>query len=119
MAAILGFLIGVAIVSQNMYSTTMENLEEFATLRAMGGSAAFIIRVVLTQAFVCGVAGVIAGLAATYPLVDLARAAIAWIVTPWWLPALMVPPSLFMCAIAAILSVRAATSVEPAKVFRA
>ena len=119
MAAILGFFIGVAIVSQNMYATTMENLEEFATLRAIGASAWFIVKVVLTQALVCGVVGCTLGLIATAPLVNLARTTIAWITTPWWLPAFMIPPSLGMCVLAAIISVRAATSVEPAKVFRA
>jgi len=34
-AAFLGFFIGLAVVSQAVYATTMEHLEEFATLKAL------------------------------------------------------------------------------------
>ncbi len=118
-AAILGFLVGLVVVSQTIYASTMENLEEFATLKALGASRFFVMRVVLAQALLCGVAGFALGTAAVFPLVRETRAAIAWIFTPWWLPVAAVPPTLAMCCLAAVLSVRAALSVEPAKVFRA
>ncbi len=118
-AAILGFLIGLVIVSQNIYATTMENLEEFATLKALGASRWFIIRIVLMQALACGMAGSLLGVAATFPLVEAARNTIAWIYTPWWLPLVTIPPGLLMCGLASIISVCAALLVEPARVFRA
>ena len=118
-AAMLGFLIGLMVVSQTIYATTLENLEEFATLKALGATRWFIIRVVLTQSLVCGVVGCALGLAAALPLIDKARGMIAWIYTPWWLPPAMFAPTLAMCCLAAIVSVRAALAVEPAKVFRA
>jgi putative ABC transport system permease protein len=118
-AAILGFLIGLMVVSQTIYATTLENLEEFATLKALGATRWFVIRVVLTQSLVCGVVGCALGLAAALPLVDKARGMIAWIYTPWWLPPAMFIPTLAMCCLAAIVSIRAALAVEPAKVFRA
>ena len=64
-------------------------------------------------------AGCIVGVAATFPLVRQAQSFIAWIYTPWWLPLLLTPPSLLMCCAAAIMSVRAALNVDPARVFRA
>ena len=118
-AALLGFLIGMVVVSQTIYATTMENIEEFATLKAMGASKWFIIRVVLSQALVCGAVGCILGLLAAMPVIDHVRGFIAWIYTPAWLPVLMVVPSLMMCCLAAIASIRAALAVEPARVFRA
>jgi ABC-type lipoprotein release transport system permease subunit len=44
---------------------------------------------------------------------------IPWIYTPWWLPFGVFVPALLMCGLASIVSVKAAISVEPAKVFRA
>jgi putative ABC transport system permease protein len=118
-AALLGFLIGTVIASQQIYATTMENIEEFATLKALGASRWFVVRVLLAQALICGVGGSVPGVALAVPLVRLTQRFIAWIYTPWWLPVLMVPPSLIMCCAAAILSVRAALNVDPARVFRA
>src|SRR5262249_12520393 len=118
-AAVLGFLVGLVIVSQNIYATTMENIEEFATLKAIGASRTFIQQVVLSQALACGVAGSILGLVATYPLIDAVSGSIPWIFTPWWLPGGMIALGLLMCAAASLISVRRAVSVEPARVFRA
>jgi putative ABC transport system permease protein len=119
LAAMLGFCIGLAVVSQAIYATTMENLEEFATLKALGASTGFIVAVIVTQALICGGVGYIFGLAVTFPMIHAAQAAIPWVTMPWWLPGVVLVPTLAMCALASLISVRAALSVEPAKVFRA
>jgi putative ABC transport system permease protein len=118
-AALLGFLVGLVIVSQNIYATTMENIEEFATLKAIGASRGYIRRVVLVQALASGIVGSLVGLAATYPATLAIRGTIAWIYTPLWLPVVMIGMGLAMCSLASIISIRKALSVEPAKVFRA
>ena len=118
-AAMLGFMIGLVVASQMIYATTIEKIEEFATLKAMGASRWFIIRVVLTQALACGVAGSVLGLLVTDPAVKFVREQIAWLGTPSWLPWAMLPPALAMCCLAAMMSVRAALTAEPARVFRA
>jgi len=118
-AAMLGFLVGLVIVSQNIYATTMENIEEFATLKAMGAPARFIRRIVMSQALFSGVVGSAIGLAATFPLINAVRGTIPWVFTPWWLPAGMIGVGLLMCVLASVISVRKAVSVEPARVFRA
>lgn len=118
-AGILGFVVGLVVVSQNIYATTMENIEEFATLKAMGASRRYIQRIVLVQALVSGIIGSILGMAATYPAVEAIRGYISWIYTPWWLPLGMIVTGLLMCGLASIVSIRKAVSVEPARVFRA
>jgi putative ABC transport system permease protein len=117
-AAILGFVIGVLIISQTIYATTMENLDEFATLKALGASRWFVSRIVLVQALTCGAAGCAVGLAATLPMVRAAQQMIPWLYTPWWLAASMAGPILVMCCLAALASIRTALAVEPARVFR-
>ncbi len=119
MAAMLGFFIGLAIVSQAIYATTMENIEEFATLKAIGGSRQFITGVIVAQALMCGIGGYLLGVIITAPMVKVAASTIPWVYTAWWLPAAALIPTLGMCVLASILSVKAALKVEPARVFRA
>ncbi len=119
LAGMLGFLVGLVVVSQTIYSTTMDNLEEFATLKALGAPRRYVLGVVLTQALVSGVVGSTIGLAITLPLLRLARQKISWVYTPWWLLVGAICLSLLMCALASVVSIRKALTVEPARVFRA
>lgn len=118
-AAVLGFLIGLVVVSQTIYANTMENIEEYATLKALGASQVFVARIVLVQALICGAIGSVLGLLAVIPSINFAKSLISWIYAPWWLPGAMVVPSLAMCSLASIVSVRSALTVEPGRVFRA
>jgi putative ABC transport system permease protein len=119
LAALLGFLIGLAIVSQATYATTMENIEEYATLKALGASRGFIAGVIVAQSTICGGCGYVLGLVITAPAVRMALSTIPWIVTPPWLAGVVLVPTIGMCVLASIISVRTALSVDPARVFRA
>jgi putative ABC transport system permease protein len=118
-AAILGFLIGMMVISQTVYATTMDNIEEFATLKAIGASPGFVIRVVVIQSVICGLVGFVLGVTVSIPLVMLAKTVIAWIYTPTWLLIIVLIPTLVMSGLASIMSIRVALAVEPARVFRA
>jgi putative ABC transport system permease protein len=118
-AAILAFLIGLVIVSQTIYATTMDNIEEYATLKALGASRWFVMRVVLMQALACAIAGCVLGLIVAFPVIGAVQNQIAWVYTPVWLPPAMLLASGIMCCLAAIVSIRKALAVEPARVFRA
>jgi len=111
----LGFLIGLVVVSQTIYANTMENIEEYATLKALGAPKSLVARVVLTQALLCGTVGSVLGLFAVIPVIDQAKSLIPWIYMPWWLPVVMVLPSMAMCSLASIASVRNALTVEPGR----
>ncbi|HEY6466574.1 MAG TPA: ABC transporter permease [Candidatus Acidoferrales bacterium] len=118
-AAVLAFLIGLVLVSQTVYATTLERVEEFATLKALGASKGFIAMVVMVQALAFGVAGGVAGVLSAIPIVQIAQKAVAWIYMPVWLVAGVLVPAFAMCVLASMVSIRAAVSVEPARVFRA
>jgi len=118
-AALLGFIIGLAVVSQSVYATTMEHIEEFATLKALGASHWFVVRVIVAQAIACGVAGYLLGIGVSVPVMRAVGSVIPWLQTPSWLPLAMLPVALTICILASVLAVRAALAVEPAKVFRA
>ena len=85
-AAVLGFLIGLVVVSQTIYANTMENIEEYATLKALGASRSFVARIVITQSLICGAAGSVLGLLAAIPATIFAKSFIPWVRTPAWLP---------------------------------
>ena len=118
-AAVLGFLIGLVVVSQTIFANTMENLEEYATLKALGATRGFVARVVIMESLICGVGGTILGLIAVIPTMRYARSLIPWINTPSWLPVIVMVLSLLMCSLASMASVRSSLSVDPGRVFRA
>ena len=71
--ALLGLLVGTVIVAQTLYSSTKDHLHEFATLRALGSSASYIHRVILTQAGVSAVLGYLLGMAIALVITALQR----------------------------------------------
>jgi putative ABC transport system permease protein len=117
-AALLGFVVGTVIASQTMYATTMENLEEFATLAAMGASRRFVAAIVLAQGLIAGTLGTALGIALESLAAESARTLVAWIYAPQWLAPSMFAIAVLMCSIASLSSVRKVVSVEPARVFR-
>jgi len=118
-AALLGFVVGVLIVSQTVYATTMENVEEFATLKALGASRYFIVRIVVAQSLISALLGFAVGILAAIPIISIARNVISWIYMPWELPAVVAPTTVILAALASVTAVRAAISIEPGRVFRA
>jgi putative ABC transport system permease protein len=118
-AALLGFTIGLVITSQTMYANTMEQLDEFATLKALGADNGTLGRLVLYQAAIIGVVGALLGVGLTVPLVWLARTyLVAWIVTPWWLRAAAPCAGVAMCALGSLASVRRVLVVDPMTALR-
>src|SRR5258707_7058236 len=99
-AAVLGFLIGLVVVSQTIYANTMENIEEYATLKALGASRVFVARIVLIQSLICGAAGRILGLLGVVPGLNYAKTLISWGYTPGWLPLFLGVLSLLDCLFA-------------------
>jgi putative ABC transport system permease protein len=81
--AILGIIVGTVIVAQTLYSSTMDHLNEFATMRAMASSAFYIHQVILCQAFLSAVIGFfIAAILAWIIVQATATTAVPVIMTP-------------------------------------
>src|SRR5262249_19682943 len=71
--ALLGLGVGAMIASQTLYSATLALSKELALLRALGAPLERIMRFVMYQATVIGVAGVLLGLAMMGGMVWLAE----------------------------------------------
>jgi putative ABC transport system permease protein len=119
LAGLLGFGIGLVLVAQTIFSITAENVEEFATMKAMGASRFDVQFVVLVQSIVCGVVGGALGLLVVEPYVRVSRAIVTWLAVPWWMYFFVTGALLLLCVLASLIAVRPAIKVDPGRVFRA
>ena len=115
--ALLGLLVGTVIVAQTLYSSTKDHLTEFATLRALGSSAGYIHRVILTQAAFSAILGYLLGMAIALGITSLSEAtALPLLMTPG-LAAGLFAITIGMCAVSAISAILKVTKIDPAMVF--
>ena len=114
----LGALVGVVIVAQTLYASTMEHLTEFGTVKALGGGNLTVYGIIAEQASFAAVLGYGVGLALAQGLVPvLARLDMKMIVSPT-LAALVFVGTQALCLGAALLSFRKVATLDPAIVFR-
>lgn len=114
--ALLGLLVGTVIVAQTLYSSTKDHLPEFATLRAIGSSSAFIHKVILTQAGFSAVIGYTLGMALALAIVAFSeQTALPILMTPG-LATVLFALTVFMCAISAVSAIVKVTKIDPVMV---
>jgi len=119
LAGVLGFGIGLVLVAQTIFSITAENVEEYATMKAMGASNLDVHFVVLVQSLVCGIWGGVLGLLLVEPYVSAARSIVTWLAVPYWMYPFVGLALLVLCVLASLIAVRPAINVDPGRVFRA
>jgi len=114
----LGCLVGVVVVAQTLYTSTMEHLKEFGTVKAIGGGNSAIYGILTRQATISALVGFVFGAIPSYLVGTLITKADL---------KLIIPPSLWtgvfvgtvaMCLAASLLSFRKVASIDPALVFR-
>jgi putative ABC transport system permease protein len=115
----LGVLVGIVIVAQTLYTSAVEHIKEFGTVKAIGGSNLDIYRILAEQALVAAVLGFALGAVFSY----LARPLMAAIhlnvrLTPGF-SAVVFAGTLLMCLGSALFSFRRVATIDPALVFRA
>jgi putative ABC transport system permease protein len=114
----LGCLVGVVVVAQTLYTSTMEHLREFGTVKAIGGSNGDIYRILARQATIAALVGFAIGLLLSLAL----RPAISMLglklVMPLELVAIVLAGTLALCLLAAMVSFRKVATIDPALVFR-
>jgi putative ABC transport system permease protein len=118
MGAVLGLLVGTVVVAQTIYAATVDHLREYGTLKAMGATNFYLYRVIIQQALMSAVLGYAIAITISHFLVNAASAGEALILMPTWMALGVLGLSIVMCVSASILSIRKATSIDPAMVFR-
>ena len=118
LAAVLGLVVGVVVVAQTIYATTMDHLREYGTLKAMGAPNSYVYRVIIKQAAISAVIGYAVGMVVSVFVVRGSQHGGASIVLPWSMGVAMLALTLVMCIVAAIVSINKVTKIDPAMVFR-
>lgn len=115
----LGCLVGVVVVAQTLYTSTMEHLKEFGTVKAIGGSNLDIYKILGEQAAIAAVLGFLAGGLMSWALAPaMAKISLKLIIPPPLALAVFVG-TVLLCLAAALVSFRKVAAIDPALVFRA
>ena len=117
-AAILGVIVGLVIVSQTLYSATVERIEEYATIRAMGASNGYLKGIIVRQSLLSGTGGYVLGMAAAVVIAWLGERSSAAPSLPFSLLLLLALITLAMCVGASLISIKKVLTVDAASVFR-
>jgi putative ABC transport system permease protein len=118
LGTIVGFVVGMLISYQVIYTDLSDQLPQYATLKAMGYRTSYLVRSVMAQAALSALAG--------YIPAWLLCLAVYWIIgaiallplrMTAQLTALTLSLTIGMCLVAAALAVRRVVSADPAEIF--
>ncbi len=114
----LGCLVGLVVVAQTLYSSTMEHLKEFGTVKAIGGSNWDIYMILAKQAVIAAIVGFIGGVIPSWGMAALMQHLHLKSIMPASLHVMVFVGTIIMCLGAAVISFRKVASIDPALVFR-
>ena len=118
LGTVMGFVVGVVVVYQVLFTEVNNHLPQYATLKAMGYTNRFLNSLVASAALILAVLGFIPGLLVAAGLYHLARSATF---LPMTLldgkPALVFTLTLVMCLISGGLALRKLMAADPAEMF--
>jgi putative ABC transport system permease protein len=114
----LGCLVGVVVVAQTLYTSTMEHLKEFGTVKAIGGTNGDIYSILIRQAVVAALIGYVLGaVPALLMRPGVARSGLKLILEPQFLAVVLVG-TIVLCVAASLLSFSKVAHIDPDLVFR-
>jgi len=115
---VVGFLIGVTICYQILYTGILDHLPQYATIKAIGYDDAYLVRLVVEEALYLAVGGFAGGLLLTIVIYALLQ---AFTSVPMHLSflrlAVVFVLTLVMCVASGLIAVRKAIEADPAEVF--
>ena len=117
-AALMGLVVGVAVVAQTIYAATMDHIREYGTLKAMGATNGYLYRVLIEQAAWSAVLGYSFAMFAAHFIVQASETGGALILMPPAMKIAMLVLAVCMCIAAALVSINKVTRLDPAMVFR-
>lgn len=115
---LLGCLVGIVVVAQTLYASTMEHIKEYGTVKAIGGSNGDIYKILFRQAGIAAVLGFLVALLPSYGMGPVMAALdLRLIISPSLLVVVFLGTIAF-CLASAVLSFRKVAGIDPALVFR-
>lgn len=115
---LLGCLVGIVVVAQTLYTSTMEHLREFGTVKAIGGGNRDIYAIIAKQAAIAAVIGYAVGVGMAFAMRPVMAALDLKLIIGAPLAAAVFAGTVIFCLAAAALSFRKVAAIDPALVFR-
>jgi putative ABC transport system permease protein len=118
LGTVMGFIVGIVIVYQILYTDVADHLSEYATLKAMGYTDFYLLTVVFQEAIILSIVGFFPGMFAAVGLYTMTRNATN-------LPLLMTVAraatvfllTMIMCVVSGAIAVRKLRAADPADMF--
>ncbi len=118
LGTIIGFLVGLVIVYQILYSDVSDHLPEYATLKAMGYSDSYLVSVLVQEALILAVLGFLPGLVLSSGLYFIAKSATLLPIGMTLSRAVLVLVlTIVMCTASGGVALRKLQAADPADVF--
>ena len=117
LGTVMGFIVGIVIVYQILYTDVSDHLAEYATLKAMGYGNLYLAQVVIQEAFVLSILGFIPGLGISFGLYNLTKNATLLPLYIWDKAIPVMILTIVMCVISGAISLRKVQSADPAEIF--
>lgn len=114
----LGCLVGIVVVAQTLYTSTMEHIREFGTVKAIGGGNADIYLILGKQATIAAIAGFALGALQAFALRPVMAKIDLKLIIPTELYIAVLIGAVALCLGAALVSFRKVATIDPALVFR-
>lgn len=117
---VIGFVVGLAVISLTIYTATIEKSKEYGVLKAIGASNAKLYQIIFEQTAIAGIIGSIVGIGLTFVVSIIARIIEPGFVTYYiWQDAMLVFGFVAIMIIgAAYLPLRRILAIDPAIVFK-
>ena len=113
-----GFIVGIVIVYQILYSDVSEHLPEYATLKAMGYTDNYLLGVLVQEALLLAFLGYIPSIALAFGLYHLAAVATMLPITMTARRAITVfVLTVVMCSVSGAIALRKLRTADPADIF--
>ena len=117
LGTVMGFIVGIVIVYQILYTDVSDHLAEYATLKAMGYNNLYLARIVIQEAFVLSILGFLPGLGISFGLYNLTKNATLLPLYIWDKAIPVMILTMIMCVISGAISLRKVQSADPAEIF--
>ena len=118
LGTLVGFAVGTLICYQIIYTDLSDRLPQYATLKGIGYETSYLVRSVLAQAALTGLAGYVpAWLLCLVVYRVIAGVALLPLRMTWQLTAISLALTLGMCLLAGALAIRRVIAADPAEIF--
>ena len=118
LGAAMGFIVGIVIVYQILYTDVTDHLPEYATLKAMGYKDFYFLIVVFQEALILAILGYLPGFGVSVLLYNLGRSATS---LPMYMTVgkavTVFVMTVVMCSVSGAVAVRKLQAADPADIF--